>query len=395
MKEGIRVRVVSMGAGRCLMMQYTDPISGKRISRSTGTNSRKEAERAAGAWQSELESGRYKSPSKTTWAEFRERYEAEIVVSLAPGSAGKIDAVFNMVERLLSPAKLNVMTTAAIAEYAKKLRAAGRSESTVKSHLGTIRAALRWAERSGLLATLPKFEMPRRTATGRHRAPSLEEFERVLQAVPKVVGDERAESWRHLLNGLWLSGLRISEAMRLSWDNPSLPMVETSGRHVMLSMPAAHQKNHQSQLLPIAPEFGEFLMRTPEEQRSGFVFNPVTLNAGQPRRVAEKRATRIISSIGKEARIKVGSRAGKAGAERLEYFSAHDCRRAFATRWSKRVMPAVLKSLMRHSDIATTMQFYVSQNAQSISDELWAAVEKPTDNTVNNSRDSETTDAKR
>ena len=34
-------------------------------------------------------------------------------------------------------------------------------------------------------------------------------------------------------------------------------------------------------------------------------------------------------------------------------------------------MPAVLKRLMRHSDIATTMKFYVTMNADAVADELW------------------------
>jgi hypothetical protein len=51
---------------------------------------------------------------------------------------------------------------------------------------------------------------------------------------------------------------------------------------------------------------------------------------------------------------------------------AHDLRRAFGTRWSKRVMPAVLQRLMRHADIQTTMSYYVDLTAADLSAELWA-----------------------
>ena len=54
-----------------------------------------------------------------------------------------------------------------------------------------------------------------------------------------------------------------------------------------------------------------------------------------------------------------------------KWASAHDLRRAFGTRWAKRVMPAVLKELMRHADIATTMQFYVDQDARETAADLW------------------------
>jgi hypothetical protein len=34
-------------------------------------------------------------------------------------------------------------------------------------------------------------------------------------------------------------------------------------------------------------------------------------------------------------------------------------------------MPPVLKELMRHTDIATTMKYYVGVNAQATASELW------------------------
>lgn len=48
----------------------------------------------------------------------------------------------------------------------------------------------------------------------------------------------------------------------------------------------------------------------------------------------------------------------------MKYGSAHDLRRAFGLRWSRRIMPAVLKELMRHEDIGTTMKYYVGTEAE-------------------------------
>ena len=47
-----------------------------------------------------------------------------------------------------------------------------------------------------------------------------------------------------------------------------------------------------------------------------------------------------------------------------------------ATRWAKKVMPAVLQRLMRHADIQTTMSYYVNIDATDIADGLWAAHEQ-------------------
>jgi len=46
-----------------------------------------------------------------------------------------------------------------------------------------------------------------------------------------------------------------------------------------------------------------------------------------------------------------------------KFASAHDLRRAFGQRWAIRIMPTVLRELMRHADISTTMKYYVGQNA--------------------------------
>ena len=56
-----------------------------------------------------------------------------------------------------------------------------------------------------------------------------------------------------------------------------------------------------------------------------------------------------------------------------KFASAHDLRRAFGQRWSGRVLPNVLRELMRHEDTSRTMKFYVGQNAEATADAVWAA----------------------
>ena len=61
--------------------------------------------------------------------------------------------------------------------------------------------------------------------------------------------------------------------------------------------------------------------------------------------------------------------------------SAHDLRRAFCTRWAKRIMPADLKVLARHSSINTTMRYYVTQSADDVGDRLRFAIGNTSGNT--------------
>ena len=47
-----------------------------------------------------------------------------------------------------------------------------------------------------------------------------DEFRKMLDATAKVVGDDAAESWKHVLRGLWASALRLGEIMHVSWEKP-------------------------------------------------------------------------------------------------------------------------------------------------------------------------------
>ena len=51
--------------------------------------------------------------------------------------------------------------------------------------------------------------------------------------------------------------------------------------------------------------------------------------------------------------------------------SGHALRRSFGTRWSQRVIPIVLRKLMRHSSIETTLRHYVDQDADELAEGLW------------------------
>jgi integrase len=91
---------------------------------------------------------------------------------------------------------------------------------------------------------------------------------------------------------------------------------------------------------------------------------------------------KVISTIGEKAKVVV-SRSTKRVKEKADgqkrtvekettkFASAHDLRRAFCTRWAKRVMPATLQRLARHSHISTTLNYYVAATAGDIAADLW------------------------
>jgi integrase len=348
--------------------QWRDPITGKKKTRSTKKAKKRDAERIAAVIEAEIRDGRFKNRTVVPWSEFRERYETEKLRALADKTAKMYATVFNAVERIIDPKKLQSLDSGQISRFQAKLRGEGCSESTIKSYLRHLKSALRWAKRQGILAEVPEFEMPKRTKGMKGRGIATEEFERMLEKVPTIVGHEIANSWNHLLTGLWWSGLRLGEALDLNWTDDRLLCVDLSGRRPMFRIQAEGQKSNKYELLPMAPEFSEFLDRTPEQDRHGYVFNPEPRRAGNGRLRLDTTSS-IICEFGRDACIKVAEKNGK-----VKYASAHDLRRAFGCRWALRVMPPILKQLMRHASIQTTMEYYVGQNAEQAADVLWDAV---------------------
>jgi len=369
--------------------QWTDPVTGKKKTRSLGTNIRRDAEREAGALEKELRAGTHRGPSRTTWKEFRERFEGESVPSKAPKTADKVQAMFNAVERHVNPKLLASLDADQISRFQKALRDTDKlAEPSIKGHLAYLHSALEWARLIGLLVAVPEMAMPTRTAGMKGRAIVAEELDRMLSAVPDVVNEKpkegteksadrraddaaRVESWRFLLRGLWWGGLRLGEALALDWTDDRNLCVDLSGKRPMFRVRAHAEKGYEDRTFPMAPEFAEMLQAMPKDRRQGFVFNPrMQRDHGKPRRCDT--ISSIIVEIGKKAGVKVVERVGKKG-QTVKYASAHDLRRAFGFRWSARVMPPVLQQLMRHKDIATTMVYYVGRNAEATADTVWEA----------------------
>ena len=248
-------------------------MNGRQVARSTGSADRKEANRIAAKWEAELHEGRYSSPSKVTWEEFKERYQEEKGPGFSEASLTKIDAVFSWVENVLSPTRLRDMTTERVAYLARQMKAQGLTEGSRHSYLATLKAALRWGVKRKILPVCPDFDMPK-AGKAKGRPLVTEEYERILMAVPEVLGETFAASWRHFLTGLWLSGLRLGEALAVSWDDDAPLAVDLSGRHPRLRIEGKAQKSGKDELLPLTPDFAEFLLGTPEGQRKGRVFRP-------------------------------------------------------------------------------------------------------------------------
>lgn len=369
----IKVHVTSYGEGRNLCLRYRDPKTGKAIVKTAGTTNRKDAQKEAGKWEDELRNGKYKPASKVTWAEFRVRYETEYVATeMKDSTADIVSGIFDAVERILSPDLLSGIDADAIDKLKAGLReerqtrqvgdktvvdVIRRSEETIRGHLRVLKAAFNWAHgpKRRILLDVPEIEITP-AAGSKGRPLCQEEFERMLAKIESERPIEEKAQWERLLWGLWWSGLRLEEALTLTWDDPRRPHIDLNGESSTITIPGECQKSGDDTVGPIVPEFYELLSKTPEADRTGYVFD-------LPFRRGDS-VSRTITAFGKAAGVKVSD---------TKYASAHDLRRSFGQRWAMRVMPAVLQKLMRHASIETTLKYYATGLVREEAKVVWQA----------------------
>ena len=380
--DRIRVYVCEYKDRPTYALKWKDPITGRRRFKATaiargGRRNMAEAERAAGDWEDELNSGAVGS-EKMTWEKFRDLYEDQKLPGLADGTRDKVNDVFNKLEREINPKYLRDVTEARLSHLVTVLRSSRLAEDTIRSILAHIKSALSWAVEQKLLSRLPAFPKIRRVkkTTGtpmKGRPITAEEFDRMLAAVPDVVGPDHAPDWQRYLRGLNASGLRLEESLDLRWDDDGRIRPRfAEGQLPVLVIPAECEKGFTDREHPMAPEFAIMLQEVPVPRRKGFVFRLNGRGHGGGR-LKSNAVSKIVSDIGKAAGVKVYThpRTGK-----VKCASAHDLRRTFGERYSRRLTTVELMELMRHENIETTLRYYVGANAQRTAQSIWAAFQQ-------------------
>lgn len=363
----IRVYVIKDARRANLMFRWTD-LEGRTHKRSSGTTSRRDAEREAVRLEDEINRRPIAIPTDTSWEAMRQRYEDEVVRHQSEKHFAKCCTVFNLVERHFTLRRIADIDAIVLSQLVNHLKDKGLALPTISGYLAVLKAFLNWSIESGLIRDLPRFPKIRSKSlkVAKGRALNDEEFALMLRATADVVDPQLVRRWEFLLQGLWWSGLRLSEALALTWDDYSGFSIDFAPEHPVFHIRHDMEKGGKDRVSPVAPEFVNFLLdEVAMVDRNGFVFKLGHNGKEGPRRVDS--TSKVIVSIGKAAGIKVSS---------TKYASAHDLRRSFGFRWAMRVQAAVLKELMRHGSIDTTLNYYVGTDAQRMADVLWTHVEK-------------------
>jgi integrase len=367
-----KVRIVQVG-NRTLQLRYHDPTTGKEVRSSTKSHDHKEAERQRLNLLRELRRGERPIPAPSvskgslSWDDFRSQY-LKLKKFRSPTGAEASRKRLDICEDIVQPKRLRDMhDTTTLTRLQAKL-AMTRSPHTVRSYMLALLAALNWAHKMGWLPARARVELIAVTDLETHKGRPLTavEFAAMLAACDVVCEGRDPASWKFLLRGLWHSGLRLGEALGMTWDVPGTlrPYRHRSG-HVVLEIPASSQKSKADNTIPTVPEFAALLDEVPVEQRTGFVFSPRKLR-GNGRYSNSNLAGRVISLIGKQAGVYVNA---------TKPASAHDLRRSFGQRLADAgVTRSDLQAVMRHKDYATTERYYLKHNAADQAGRIAAAL---------------------
>jgi integrase len=322
----------------CLMLQWHDPLTGKRKSKSAETCNPLDAERRRADLEYELNHGLYQEPSRMTWEAFRKTCEEEYLAARRQNTRRNYRVTFDLFERICNPKNLGSITERTISTFAAGLHKAkgygseGMMASTIKIRLQALSAALAWAVRQKLLAAAPSFptvKVPKK----KPQAVPTETFERLLE---KAKSDPAMYAF--LLCG-WLGGLRLNEAIALEREETDkAPWVDFARDRIVL--PAGVVKAVEDQWVPLDPVLRSALEELPSHGRKFFRFV-----AQDGHRIGSVAVSHRVVALAKAARVKLTMRA---------------LRRGFGCRYAGKVPAQVLQKLMRHSNIRVTMDYYAN-----------------------------------
>lgn len=327
-----------------LMLQWLDPHTGDRKSRSAGTSDRDVAEKARADLEYELSHGLNAEPSSTSWERFCDVFAAEKLVHLGERHQSKASTVHQSFARLMKPKRIGDVTERAISQYATKLRGAGMSSSTIKGHLTYLKIALRWAKDHGYIREVPVIPATK-VHKGTNRARIRKAARLTDKDMAKILKACPSDDWRLLVSLCWHCGLRRDEARAIRGEH-----VDLAGHLILIP---ANKAGDDDATAFITPELDAFLRRMFGRKipRGPLISESVSESMGE----VSRQFVAIATVAGAEGNSKDG------------FATLHDLRRNYGSRWAAKVPAQVLRGMMRHSTLQTTLDFYAETESQTLS----------------------------
>lgn len=220
----------------------------------------------------------------------------------------------------------DVFNVPVVARYLSLLERDGKSTATQNRALSAILVVWTKAHRLGLLLSAPPSGLYQRESRGRRRTLSINEEQRLLEAL--------AEPYRSLAALLSLTGLRVSEALALTWADLLFPA--KGGR--MASVVVRDSKNGDARSVPVDEELLRLAL---------LAVGGIAKNTGPFSHVSQSAFNHAWAA----------ARAAMGLADDRE-FVPHALRHTYATRLVVAGVPlAVVARLMGHRSVRTTFRY--------------------------------------
>jgi len=228
----------------------------------------------------------------------------------------------------------------------------GMDFTTIKVRLAYFHSALRWAVEQKLIPACPRFP--------KIKVPKKKPQPVPTEAFEKLLDKAQDPQMRTFLLCGWLAGLRRTEAFNLEWEETKeAPYLDLARNRIIL--PAEMVKAVEDQWVPLDPVLREALLSLPRHGKKVF---HITGKQGQV--LSLVRVNEAIADLARKAGVKLTMRS---------------LRRGFGCRYAGKVPAQVLQKLMRHSNIAITMDYYAN-----VDDAVMEAVLGPQRNGSRNTR---------
>jgi len=320
-----------------LVLQWIDPVTNRRRSKSARTADPKKAEAVRTDQESDLNNGRYLKGARMTWEDFRNLFEEQQLAGCRLNTRNNYATMLDQFEEACNPRSIGSISERTVSGFVSYMRKKSRfpdrgmAASSIKARLLCLHAVLNWAANQKIVSRCPDF--PKIKVSRKKPQPvATESFERLL-------GKAGDQQMRVLLQCGWLPGLRMAEALTLERkETDKAPWVNFDRDRIIF--PAGVVKADEDQWVPLDPVLRTELENLPQQGRKVFFF---TSEDGRP--ITQQGVGGRVVRLARAAGVKMTMRT---------------LRRGFGCRYAGKVPAQVLQKLMRHSNITITMEYYAN-----------------------------------
>jgi len=311
----------------------------------------------------DVRDGNEDQPPAISLSEFRKEHAEVMKGNLAPSTLQlQLTAIDLLADRVGGERPLQRISTRDIERFRAKRLEKGLSAASANREIQSLKRVFNLAALRGYLRAgeNPCVALPmKRVARERPPYCSPEEFQAVCRFAPDAL-------WRAFLVALYTTGLRLREAMNLTWKDVDF---QTGQLHVTRKVAHGYiqpwqPKDHEMRSVPLPEQAVALLAAWQSSAPEGC---PYVFMDGARWGFYRRRVDSCQWQSGKDLvnnqlrRFKTICRHAGVGP-----YTLHDLRRSCITNWARHLPIHVVQQLAGHSDITTTQMYYLSVHEEDL-----------------------------